>query len=171
MGLFQCQYCKESTDSLVNHSCPQKLGAVEGSTESKDYVFYGQPETATVRKFNSGATRNTDTGKFDYYTFFSPEVLERRAAYMHKHRMQPDGALREGGNWKKGIPTSAYMASLYRHFVDIWKEYCGVKTSEGQEEAICAAMFNLEGMLYEILKAKQNSQKVALRPGAIVSCD
>lgn len=138
MGLFECQYCRQSTDSLINHSCPQNT----------------KPDQNAVRKFDTGATRNVDTGKFDYEAFFSPVVLKRRAEYMHKHRIQPDGSMRSGDNWQRGIPKDAYMKSLHRHFMDIWLEHRGQATTEGQEEAICAAMFNLEGMLYEILKEK-----------------
>lgn len=108
----------------------------------------------SVRKFETGATRDTDTGKLDYEAFFSPAVLERRAVFMHKNRKQSDGGLRDGDNWQKGIPFDQYVKSLHRHFMDIWKEHRGIKTDEGMESAICAAMFNLEGMLFELLKAK-----------------
>lgn len=114
-----------------------------------------EPTEPLVRKFESGATRDTTEGKLDYYTFFSPEVLERRAQYMHKHRIQPDGELRPGGNWKLGIPKDAYVASLFRHFVDVWKEHNSIHTVDGVEEALCALMFNAEGLLFEILKDKK----------------
>lgn len=107
-----------------------------------------------IRKFETGATRDTAENKLDYEAFFSPAVLERRAIFMHKNRLQPDGNLRDGGNWKKGIPIDQYMKSLARHFMDVWKENHGISTVEGLEEAICAAMFNLEGMLFEVLKRK-----------------
>lgn len=111
-----------------------------------------------MRKFDTGATRDTDANKYDYEAFFSPLVLERRAQYMHKHRVQPDGTLRDGDNWQKGIPLAAYMKSLWRHFMDIWKGHRGLQTYSDPEdrammiEAICAAMFNLEGYLHELLK-------------------
>lgn len=117
-----------------------------------------QKEKAPIRKFETGATRDTAEGKLEFSEFFSVEVLEARAQYMHKHRIQPDGSLRAGGNWRKGIPQEVYMASLYRHFVDVWKENCGIKTKEGLVEALCAVMFNAEGMLYELLKEKKNAQ-------------
>lgn len=114
------------------------------------------PLSGTVRKFETGATRDTDTNKLDYEAFFSPMVLKRRAEFMHKHRIQPDGQLRDGDNWKKGIPQRQYMKSLARHYWDVWAENHGVETIDGLEEAICAAMFNLEGMLYEVLKRKES---------------
>jgi hypothetical protein len=115
-----------------------------------------------VRKFETGATRDTDTDKYTYAAFFSPEVLERRAAYMHKHRHQADGSLRPGDNWQKGIPKDAYVDSLLRHVVDVWKEHKGLPAPDGMEEAICAAMFNLEGLLYEILKDKKRAESEAV---------
>src|ERR1700689_1532352 len=114
-----------------------------------------------VRKFDSGATRDNDTGKYDYEAFFSPLVLERRAEYMHKHRIQPDGSLRAGDNWQKGIPLEAYAKSEARHHHQFWKLHRGYPTADEKgnpvdlQEAICALMFNLEGYLFELLKVKK----------------
>lgn len=107
---------------------------------------------AKMRKFSSGATRNTDHDKLDYEGFFSPLVLERYAQYMHKHRKQADGQLRDSDNWQKGIPRNVYIKSKFRHFMDTWKEHRGIKTKEGLEEALCADLFNTMGYLYEVLK-------------------
>jgi len=112
-----------------------------------------------VRKFDTGATRDTDQGKLDYDGFFSPQVLERRARFMHKHRKQADGQLRDGGNWKRGIPKEQYLKSLLRHVMDVWKEMSGIRTQDGLEEAICASMFNLEGLLYEVLKSNPEQER------------
>lgn len=108
-----------------------------------------------MRKFNSGATRDNEEGKFDYEGFFSPLVIERYGQYMHKHRKQADGQLRDSDNWKKGIPLDAYIKSAWRHFLDWWKEHRGLKSREGLEEALCALLFNVMGYLYEILKRKE----------------
>lgn len=105
-----------------------------------------------IRKFETGATRNTDDGKLDFEGFLSPIVLERYAQYMHKHRVQADGSLRDSDNWQKGIPKTAYMKSGFRHFFDWWKEHRGLKTKEGIEEALCALIFNASGYLFELLK-------------------
>lgn len=116
-----------------------------------------------VRKFETGATRNADSEKYDYEAFFSPIVLERRAAYMHKNRVQPDGSLRDGDNWQQGIPLSAYAKSEARHHQEFHKLHRGYPAFDEKgnpvdmEEAICALMFNLEGYLFELLKAKQKS--------------
>jgi len=111
-----------------------------------------------MREFETGATRDTDEGKLDYEGFLSPLVLYRYAEYMHKHRIQADGKLRDSDNWQKGIPIDAYMKSMWRHFFDVWalhrdKEW--VATEKNQEEALCALMFNVAGMLHEVLRNRE----------------
>lgn len=105
-----------------------------------------------IRKFATGATRDTDVDKFDYEGFLSPLVLERYAAYMHQHRIQPDGTLRDSDNWQKGIPKEAYMKSGLRHVMDWWLEHRGQKSRDGIEDALCGVVFNATGYLYEIIK-------------------
>ena len=109
-------------------------------------------QSGKIRQFDTGATRETDEGKYDYEGFISPLVLKRYAAYMHKHRLQPDGKLRDSDNWQKGIPKDAYMKSGWRHFLDWWCEHRGIASREGLEEALCALLFNVMGYLHETLK-------------------
>lgn len=108
-----------------------------------------------VRKFETGATRSPEEWKYDYEGFLSPRVLERYAAYMHKHRIQTDGSLRASDNWQKGIPRDSYMKSLWRHFIDVWKNHRRLYTPESVEENLCAVIFNASGYLHEILKAAE----------------
>jgi hypothetical protein len=104
----------------------------------------------SLRGFETGATRDTDEGKLKYEGFFSPQVLRRRAEYMHRHRIQADGEPRSPDNWKKGMPIEVYMDSLIRHVMDLWWMW---EVDEGiSEELVCAVMFNCEGLLYECLK-------------------
>lgn len=105
-----------------------------------------------MREFETGATRDTAEGKLDYEGFLSPAVLECYAEYMHKNRIQADGKLRDSDNWQKGIPHEAYMKSLWRHFMDVWKEHRGIKTEAGQKEALCAMLFNVMGKLFEVIR-------------------
>lgn len=109
-----------------------------------------------MRHFETGATRNNDDDKYDYEAFLSPLVLERYAAYMHKHRKQDDGQLRDGDNWQKGIPQDAYMKSAWRHMIDWWREHRGLPSREGLEDALCAVIFNAMGYLHEHLKSKHD---------------
>lgn len=62
-----------------------------------------------MRHFPTGATRNLDDDKIDFEGFLSPLVIERYGQYMHRHRVQADGILRDSDNWQRGIPLSAYM--------------------------------------------------------------
>jgi len=112
-----------------------------------------------IRQFTTGATRDTDEGKLDFEGFYSPIVMERYAEYMNKHRVQSDGSLRDSDNWQKGIPKTAYMKSMFRHFFDVWKEHRGITTKDGMEEALCALLFNVQGYLLEYLKEKNSKKK------------
>ena len=118
-----------------------------------------QEEQPLIRQFASGATRNLDNNKYDYEGFLSPLVIEAFGKYMHSHRLQKDGTMRGSSNWKLGIPDDVYMKSMWRHFFDVWKLYSGYEVlspedghSVNREEALCAVLFNVQGMLHELLK-------------------
>jgi hypothetical protein len=103
-----------------------------------------------MRQFDTGATRNLEADKPDYEGFLSPDVLIRFGQYMHEHRKQADGQMRESDNWQKGIPKDVYMKSMFRHFITLWKHH----RQGGQvQEELCALMFNVMGYLAEDLKA------------------
>lgn len=106
-----------------------------------------------MRQFETGATRDDDQNKFDYEGFLSPTVVERFGEYMHSHRKQADGKLRDSDNWQKGIPIPAYMKSMWRHFFEVWRDY---RKGSYNEEAACALMFNVMGFMHEILKTKES---------------
>lgn len=110
-----------------------------------------------MRTFDTGATRDSDDNKLDFEGFLSPLVLERYAEYMHLHRKQADGKVRDSDNWQKGIPKSAYMKSKWRHFFDTWKLHRGLKAPVDIETSLCSELFNTMGMLHEILK--ENNKK------------
>ena len=119
-----------------------------------------------VRQFNTGATRDTAIGKLDYEGFYSPLVMERFAQYMNKHRKQSDGSLRDSDNWQKGIPLTAYIKSMWRHFVDLWFLHRGYKRYDRVTkdeitiiEACCAIMFNVMGYLHETLKNLEKNKR------------
>jgi len=118
-------------------------------------------ESKTVRTFETGATRDQDTTKYDYEGFLSPLVLERYAAYMHKNRVQRDGTVRDSDNWQKGIPFDAYMKSGWRHFMEWWRLHRGPAPNHGDhysdllEDALCAILFNVSGYLHEYLKGQK----------------
>jgi hypothetical protein len=103
-----------------------------------------------MRNFESGATRDSEEDKLDYEGFLSPLVLRRYAQYMHTHRKQADGSLRDSDNWQKGIPPKVYMKSLIRHTFDLWHLRRNLPADQDDfENLLCAIMFNSMGLLYE----------------------
>lgn len=105
-----------------------------------------------MRQFETGATRDDDDMKLDYEGFLCPEVLEQFARYMHKHRVQADGKLRASDNWQKGIPKSAYMKSMFRHFMDVWWEHRNELDPNEQLESLMALLFNVQGYARELIE-------------------
>lgn len=116
--------------------------------------------TTAIRTFDTGATRDTDHDKLDFEGFLSPRVLEAFAWYMHANRLQKDGSLRDSDNWQKGIPVDAYMSSMWRHFFDVWKCHRGLHTTSDIETNLCALLFNVQGMLHEVLRARQSHNDI-----------
>lgn len=107
-----------------------------------------------VRQFSTGATRDSDGDKLDYEGFIDPFTLEVYAQYMHRHRVQPDGNLRDSDNWQKGIPTSVYMKSLLRHVFELWRAHRrGAVDQAAVLDACCGILFNTFGYIHENLKA------------------
>ena len=107
-----------------------------------------------IVQFDTGATRSGGE-KLDYEGFLSPLVLKKYAEYMHQHRIQPDGSLRDSDNWQKGIPYDSYMKSLSRHFMDLWLIHRGhpKEATESLQDSLCAILFNAMGILHEIEKS------------------
>lgn len=114
-------------------------------------------QAAPIRTFESGATRNTDANRIDPEAFMSPAVLELFSNYMNRNRTQADGSIRDGDNWQKGIPRTAYMKSMWRHFLDVWKNHRGLSTPEDQLTNLMGLMFNVMGYAYELLQENGNA--------------
>ena len=125
-----------------------------------------------MRKFDTGATRDTDEGKYVYGGFLSPLVLERFSTYMHEHRVQADGGLRAADNWKKGMPLDAYFQSTFRHFMDWWFHHDGLgqKAQDTLENTLCAVIFNVQGYLHEVIRAKLESKEPSHETDATRPC-
>lgn len=110
------------------------------------------PAPRAGRYFESGAYRDSVDEKFDYEGFLSPLVLEAYGAYMHKHRRQSDGEMRDSDNWQRGIPREQYMKSAWRHFMDLWSAHRGYPSRDGLDEALGGLLFNVMGYWHECLK-------------------
>ena len=116
-----------------------------------------------MRTFPTGATRDSDSEKPDYTKSLSPLALQRFGAYMLKHNLQADGETRALDNWKRGIPQGAYVASLGRHFMDLWLHVDGhpeLAREQDMEEILCALLFNTQGLLHERLESGSKSEAV-----------
>lgn len=114
-----------------------------------------------MRKFQSGATRSSDTDKIDPEAALSPLVLTAYCSYMRKHRLEGAGKAREDDDWQKGIPIASYMKSLLRHVLEAWRRY---RQKEDMNDALFAIIFNAQGMLHERLK-KELADEAYARAG------
>jgi len=107
----------------------------------------------TTEVFSTGASRDGDTDKLDYEGFISPVVLRRYAEFMHDCRKLPDGKIRDGDNWQKGIPITRYIKSLIRHTNEFWLIWR--KEQKVDQTLACAVMFNIMGLLFEALEEEE----------------
>lgn len=117
-----------------------------------------------MRTFDTGATRDTDTGKPDFEGFLSPYVIQAYGEYMQQHRTQADGSLRDSDNWQKEYGENhlaVCMKSAWRHFIDTWREHRGLQSRDGIDAAICGLLFNIMAYYHKILKDRlHNPQSV-----------
>lgn len=149
---FSCNYCgtvHEGSHPCVKKEFDKKLAQAMASDTKQ--IGSGEP----MRKFESGATRDTNTNKLEWRRFLSLPALKRYCEYMHQHRKQADGTLREPDNWKKGIPLDVYADSLYRHMQEwalLLEREDGEVVGEEVEELLCAILFNAFGYLHELVK-------------------
>lgn len=105
-----------------------------------------------TREFQTGAFRNTAQGKLDYDGFISPLALEAYGTYLDFHRTLEDGTIRDSDNWQKGIPVDVYRKSAWRHWFESWKALRGYTIHENIIWALCGVMFNVQGLLHELIK-------------------
>lgn len=112
------------------------------------------------RYFQGGAYRDTSEEKFEYDGFLHPLVVEKFAEYMHKHRLQSDGKLRDSDNWWTLFGENhkdVCMQSGFRHFMDWWKEHRGFESRDGIDEALGGLIFNIQAYwLKTILERMEN---------------
>jgi len=157
---------------IHEYSSKEEADTVAALYEAKNASKTLGVETSTgkIRIFNTGATRDTTQGKLDYVKALCPLVLRRYVQYLDKHRLQPDGNMRDLDNWKKGIPRETYHSSKGRHFFADWLLEEGYKASDNhgpvdEEDALCGELFNTMGKLREILRAKLPTDRTKPVPG------
>ena len=147
------QLSHQKLDSTLDNKCPDSSN-VSCNGPVSHLGNSGLADQSTGRYFATGAYRDTDAGKNDYEGYLSPLVIEAFGDYMTRHRLQSDGHLRDSDNWQQGIPREQYMKSLWRHFLDLWKEHRGYPSRDGIDEAICGLLFNAMGYYHELLKER-----------------
>lgn len=117
-----------------------------------------RPQHPGMRTFDTGATRNVEVDP-DYHGFLSPLALHAYGEYMHRHRLQADGTMRDSDNWQKGIPNDAFVRSLVRHVHDIQLVLDGYGELARQDDRddnvllahLSAALFNVQGLLHNVM--------------------
>jgi len=123
-----------------------------------------EPDTSAegveIRKFDTGATRDTADGKLSYVKALSPIVLQRYVQYLDSHRKQPDGSVRDFDNWKKGIPEEIYLDGLGRHQMAAWLLAQGYPAEDNHgpvnlKDTLCAIIFGASGWLHELLEKEK----------------
>lgn len=108
-----------------------------------------------IRKFDTGATRDTADGKFEYDKYLSPQFINGFARYMNKHQTLPDGSKRAGDNWQQGFPEDVLVASAWRHFFDFWaimRNYMVYDERDNPVElgdAVYGLVFNLQAIMHQ----------------------
>jgi hypothetical protein len=115
-----------------------------------------------LRTFASGSTRDTNEGKLEPWGFTSALVEKAFSEYMHEKRIQSDGELRDSDNWTHGIPADSYYHSLSRHILDLrllWEHFPEEANSKDMIEVLCATRFNVDGLMYELLKEELRGMK------------
>lgn len=118
-------------------------------------------DSGRLRTYSTGATRDTAEGKHEPWGFTSALVEQRFCEYMHQHRKQSDGNLRDSDNWKKGIDIESYWHSLSRHIQDlrlIREGYPEKARTQDITDALCGVFFNVQGLLLEILKRDSSDE-------------
>jgi hypothetical protein len=143
---------------------PPVVSTFDNPPDPRAFTPLGLGTQAMTRTFSTGATRDTDEGKLDFEGFLSPLVLRAFAEYMHEKRKMPDGSMRASDNWQLGIPVDQYMKSAFRHFFDTWSHHRAMRTDPGADHMdemvteLLALFFNVQGMLHEILKKRQDTK-------------
>ena len=103
-----------------------------------------------MRKFTTGAVRDTDTNKEDYIETISWTAFKRYAQYMTGKK-----ARYGAGNFKKGIPIESYEQSLVRHLQKYLANKYEGGTEEKEDDHLGAILFNVFGIMHEECRPKK----------------
>lgn len=101
-------------------------------------------EKEEIRRFATGAVRDSDKGKEDYVEGISWLALQRYARYMDSK------SLRYGrGNWIRGLTSECLIASMLRHVQKFMAEWqYGI--CDEKDDHLSAVAFNLLTLMHEL---------------------
>lgn len=102
-----------------------------------------------IKKFESGAIRDSQEGKTCFIETISFTAHNRYAKYMTKKKEKYGS-----GNFKKGIPIESYEASLLRHIDKYFRNKYENGNDEKDEDHLAAIRFNVDGIMHEEEMAK-----------------
>lgn len=102
------------------------------------------PQEEIIRKFASGAVRDSENDKEDYIETISWTAFRRYAQYMTGKKSKY-GA----GNFKKGIDIESYERSLVRHLQKYLANKYEGQSVEKEEDHLSAILFNTFGIIHE----------------------
>lgn len=112
-----------------------------------------------MRKFETGAVRDSENGKEDYTETISWTAFKRYAQYMTKC------AEKYGtGNFKKGINIDSYERSMIRHLQKYMENKYEQGTIETDSDHLSAMVFNIFGIMHEEERVRKNGNKNTGRP-------
>lgn len=108
-------------------------------------------ETNPVTKFATGAIRDSQDGKPDFFETQSMLAWWRYAQYMTEKKKKYGE-----GNFKKGITKESYLKSAFRHLtkmmiIEDCKKYGWPvpEWAESREDHPCGLLFNTLGYMHE----------------------
>lgn len=116
-----------------------------------------------MRKFETGATRNSDEGRYNPARSIGWRAMAAYANWVEKHATLPDGSKRPTDNWKKGFPLDAIEVSLGRHAMEF---LAAVERGdyEAADESAMGIWFNCQAYVFEREKAKEAEEKLEGMP-------
>jgi len=97
-----------------------------------------------MRKFTTGAVRDSDDKKEDYIETISWTAFRRYAQYMTSKKSRYGQ-----GNFKKGIPIESYEQSLVRHLQKYLANKYEGGVDEKEDDHLSAMVFNIFGIMHE----------------------
>ena len=100
-----------------------------------------------MRKFETGAQRDDDTGKP------KASLLPHSALLRVMRQFEAGVNLYGEDNWKKGIPPRSYYDSAMRHLITWWmNREAGVESREDHLAAVC---FNVMALMWELEQTRE----------------